>query len=198
MIKPIPGSNEVAAKGGKAKPVMKREESESESESDDEVDDNEVDNDVEENDDNVSDEESSDEPVNDDNDNDNNDDQATDCMYKTNKKKPINLDAVDDADDDDAVFDDDLEVKHETIITDPKDRKTKMFLYRYEYVRALGERANMLAYGAKPMVKNVDNLTPKEIAKLELKMGVMPYIIQRKLPDGTIERFNINELKKLT
>ena len=45
------------------------------------------------------------------------------------------------------------------------------------------------------MVKGAEKLDPKEIAKLELKMGVLPIIIIRTLPTGQKERWKVNELQ---
>ena len=64
----------------------------------------------------------------------------------------------------------------------------------YERVRLLGERAKQISLGAKPMVKNVDNLGPKEIARLELEQKVLPLIIIRTLPNGLKEKWRVNEL----
>ena len=50
---------------------------------------------------------------------------------------------------------------------------TRPFLTKYEKVKLLATRTNQLARGAKPMIKNVDySITPKELAKLELKEKV--------------------------
>lgn len=74
------------------------------------------------------------------------------------------------------------------------DRITKPFMTKYEKVRVLGIRTQQLASGAKPMVKDVTNLTPYEISKLELKMKMLPLIIQRPLPNGNIEQWKVQEL----
>ena len=65
----------------------------------------------------------------------------------------------------------------------------------YERVRIIGERATQLSYGAKPMIKNVNNLEPKEIAKLELQEKLIPLIIIRTLPNGQKEKWKISELE---
>ena len=76
----------------------------------------------------------------------------------------------------------------------PEDRITKPYLFEFERVRILGERAKQISMGAKPMIKNVDNLDPKTIAKLELTNKIIPLIILRELPDGRIEKWKIEEL----
>lgn len=111
-----------------------------------------------------------------------------DCVYNY---------ADDRSDDDDGqeiVFDDDgLEITSEIIPSDQ--RRTKPILFKYERVRLLGDRAQQLTLGAKPMIKNVEGLTPKEIAELEIAQNVIPLIIQRPLPNGKKERWYIKELK---
>lgn len=67
-------------------------------------------------------------------------------------------------------------------------------LTKYERVRVIGERTNLLARGAKPMILNVDNLTPQEIAEEELKQKVIPFKIKRELPDNTYEIWKLSEL----
>ena len=59
----------------------------------------------------------------------------------------------------------------------------------------LGQRARQLSLGAKSMIKNVENLDPKIVAKLELEKRVIPLIILRGLPNGTIEKWKVSELE---
>ena len=79
-------------------------------------------------------------------------------------------------------------------IVKPEERVTKPFLTKFERVRLLGDRAKQLSLGAKPMLKNTELLNPKEIARLELEKKVIPLIIERTLPNGKKERWNITEL----
>ncbi len=67
---------------------------------------------------------------------------------------------------------------------------------KYEYVRLLGTRTKQLAMGAKPMIKNVQGLSSKEIAILELKNNTTPLIIKRPLPNKRYELWKVNELIK--
>jgi DNA-directed RNA polymerase I, II, and III subunit RPABC2 len=107
------------------------------------------------------------------------------CLYNFTKVDP---DEEDD-DDDIGIEDDEPEVN----IKD-NEKMTKPYLTKYERVRALGARAKQISMGAKPMLKNIDNLSAKEIAKLELENKVMPFIIERPLPNGKVEIWNINDL----
>lgn len=78
----------------------------------------------------------------------------------------------------------------------PNDKRiTKPFLTKYERVRLTGDRTRQLASGAKPMVKNIQNMSSLEIAKLEIEKNVIPLIIERPLPNGLKERWYIHELE---
>lgn len=115
------------------------------------------------------------------------------CFYKYVSKKKKNIDDDEDDEEEEAlVFDDDNKVFDE--IVKPEERVTKPFLTKFERVRLLGDRAKQLSLGAKPMLKNTELLNPKEIARLELEKKVIPLIIERTLPNGKKERWNISEL----
>lgn len=113
-----------------------------------------------------------------------------DCMYK--KAKVKNFDA-DDEEELELVYDDDNVVFDE--IVKLEDRITKPFMTIFERVRIIGDRAKQLSLGAKPMIKGLETMNPKEVAKLELEKGVMPLIIERVLPNGKKERWYTHELK---
>lgn len=92
------------------------------------------------------------------------------------------------------IFDDDNSGSKPDIV--PADLKiTRPFLTKYERNRIKGDRIQQLTLGAKPLIKNCEHLTPKEIAELEIDNNVIPLIIERPLPDGTKERWYIGELK---
>jgi DNA-directed RNA polymerase subunit K/omega len=74
-------------------------------------------------------------------------------------------------------------------------RISKPILTKYEYVRLLTDRSKQLAQGAKPMLKNIQDLSSKEIAKLELKNKIIPLIIERPVPNSTSERWKLSELE---
>jgi len=115
------------------------------------------------------------------------------CLYNFKKKKSTK-DTEDDNFDDDYFFDE--ETGTNTILyVDPDDRITKPIMTKFERVRLLGDRTRQLSLGAKPMVKNISNLSPKEIAKMELSLGMMPLNVDRQLPNGRIERWKSSELK---
>ena len=72
---------------------------------------------------------------------------------------------------------------------------TKPILTKYEFVRLLTDRSKQLAQGAKPMLKNISELSSKEIAKLELKNKIIPLIIERPVPNSGVERWKLSELE---
>jgi DNA-directed RNA polymerase subunit K/omega len=119
-------------------------------------------------------------------------DKDDNCMYKFNRKNFD--DDEDEVDDEELSFEDD-NVKYDDLITNPEDREAKPVLTKYERVRILGDRAKQISLGAKPMLLEVDDLSPKEIAKLELEKGVIPLIIEKVFPDGKRERWKVSELK---
>ena len=80
-------------------------------------------------------------------------------------------------------------ITNENRITNPR-------LTRYEMVRLIGERTKQLTMGAKPLVKNVHDLSYEEIAMHELKNNMIPFKIKRPLPNNRIEVWEIKELDK--
>lgn len=116
------------------------------------------------------------------------------CMYRFTGKKSAIGDDADDADGEEFYFEEDEKLIQNIYVPNDK-RITRPTLTKYERVRVLGERAKQLSLNAKPMIKDVEKLDPKEIAKEELKRGVLPMIIIRPLPTGQKERWKVNELK---
>lgn len=115
------------------------------------------------------------------------------CVYKF-KDKPDVDETYDEYIFDDLTMDDEYRTGQSEV---PKTTEniTRPILFKFERVRILGLRAKQLQYGAKPMIKNVEGLNPKEIAKLELENKKIPFIIERTLPNGKKERFKISQLK---
>ena len=104
------------------------------------------------------------------------------------------------------VSEDDLDIIEEEFFSDDQDdetlpnrvpddeRITKPIMTKYERVRLLGIRTRQLALGAKPMIKNSESLSSKEIAELELENNIIPLIIIRPLPNGRKEYWKVSEL----
>jgi len=106
-----------------------------------------------------------------------------------------------DSDNDDCIYDDDGEVgidddeiKGSKIVL-KEERKTKAKLTYYERVSLKETRVSHLNRKAKPLVKNTEGLSTKEIAELEIKSKTnIPMKIRRTRPDGMIEIWDIEEL----
>lgn len=124
------------------------------------------------------------------------------CFYKfafgkTNEASADDVeDDVDsDVEDETLIEDDTKDIKHEKSKLVPSDERiTKPVLTKYERVRLLGDRSKQLSLGAPPMIKNADNLTPREIAELEIINKTIPIIIRRPIPNGLEEEWHIKEL----
>ena len=87
--------------------------------------------------------------------------------------------------------------KQESFVVVPNDKRlTNPRMTKYEMVRLIGERTKQLTMLAKPLVKNIDDLTYEEIAILELRKNVIPFKIKRPLPNNTLEVWDIEELYK--
>jgi DNA-directed RNA polymerase subunit K/omega len=69
-------------------------------------------------------------------------------------------------------------------------------LTKYEMVRILGERTKQLKMGAKPLIKNYQDLSYEKIAEEELKVNMIPFKIKRQLPNGKYEIWLLNELSQ--
>ena len=80
------------------------------------------------------------------------------------------------------------------IFLEGDNRITNKFLTKYEYVRLIEDRATQLNLESKPMIKNADGLTSREIAMEEIKQKVIPLKIIRNLPNGLKEKWKISEL----
>ena len=95
-------------------------------------------------------------------------------------------------------FDEDcyIEQPNSVIFLEKDMRITNPRLTRYEMVRILGERTKQLTMGAKPLVKNYQELTYDQIAIEELKHNMIPFKIKRPLPNKRMEEWSIEELDK--
>lgn len=108
-----------------------------------------------------------------------------DCMYNFKENNIIDEEEFNEVfDDDNMVFDE---------VVPENERITKPVLSIYERVRIIGDRARQLLEGAKPMIKGAEKLNPKEIARLELDKGVLPFKIVRELPNGKKEIWRLKE-----
>lgn len=90
----------------------------------------------------------------------------------------------------------DVHPEHLTKYVKGDQRITNPRLTRYEMVRIIGERTKQLTMGAKPLVKNCQDLSYEDIAVEELKLNMTPFKIKRPMPNNKIEIWEIKELDK--
>ena len=124
---------------------------------------------------------------------DNEADDNDDCIYKKTKTDRDRAFYVNDDDDDDDT--DVEEVNDDNRYVPKEDRKSKPYLFKFERVRLLQDRAGQIIRGSDPMIKNVNHLSAKTIAKLELESTNIPLYIERDMPGGKIEVWRVDELK---
>jgi DNA-directed RNA polymerase I, II, and III subunit RPABC2 len=74
-----------------------------------------------------------------------------------------------------------------------KPNPTLSFLTRFEITSVLGYRALQLNTGAEPLIET-DLTDSYQIAKKELEMAKLPFIIRRPLPDGTFVHVKVQDL----
>jgi DNA-directed RNA polymerase subunit K/omega len=91
-------------------------------------------------------------------------------------------------------------VSHTFEVVEEKGRKsarhkTSPYMTKYEYTRLIAQRAIQLSKGVDyPRIDATGMYDPKEIAIRELHERVLPYIILRKLPDGTEESWDPKDM----
>ena len=88
------------------------------------------------------------------------------------------------------------EINEDEYLLKGDDRISANRLTKYEMVRILGERTKQLTMGAKPLIKNYEDLNYERISEEELKLNMIPYKIKRPLPNGKYEIWTLEELKK--
>lgn len=79
----------------------------------------------------------------------------------------------------------------------PIARKTSIYMTKYEYTRLIAARALQISAGGengRPRVKTEGIYDPMAIARLEIHQRAVPLVIQRTLPDGTVETWNAKEM----
>ena len=76
----------------------------------------------------------------------------------------------------------------------PKNHSTKNILSKYEKVKILGLRAEQLQRGAKPYVEVDLPFSAIEVAKKELAQRKIPFLVCRKLSNGTKEYWRLNDM----
>jgi DNA-directed RNA polymerase I, II, and III subunit RPABC2 len=117
----------------------------------------------------------------------------------TEEEEEEENDAEENIDDDEKILFDISETENNSKFVHSALRITKPFINIYEKTRVLSTRAKQLSLGAKPLIKIEGNqkLSPFEIATLEYKNKMIPYIIKRKLPDDKYELWQVSELEDI-
>ena len=84
---------------------------------------------------------------------------------------------------------------------DPKNNKSTPVLSKYERAAVLGHRIEQLARGSQAFVPipvlppgTPTHALPTLIAEEELRQGKIPFVLKRKLPDGTAEYWRLRDL----
>ena len=90
---------------------------------------------------------------------------------------------------------DDAAAKNKHIVNEYAE--SSPYMTKYERARLLGERAEALSNGSRPLVDCSGVTDPLEIARLELLHGVLPFCIQRARSDGTYEIWQIRDFLPL-
>ena len=85
---------------------------------------------------------------------------------------------------------------------DTANRTTPPHYSKYEYTMLLGVRAQQLADGAKPLVsfEGLQSSHPQFVWKLaekEVQERKLPFILHRRLPNGTSEYWSATELSAI-
>jgi DNA-directed RNA polymerase subunit K/omega len=84
---------------------------------------------------------------------------------------------------------------HKIYNKDFKPLKTPKYMTLFEYTAILGKRASQLQDNVPILISDYDkNDSLMEIAKKELKERVIPFIIERPLPNGLVEHVHIKYL----
>ncbi len=76
-------------------------------------------------------------------------------------------------------------------------RNTIPVITKYELAAVLAQRAEEIADGQPITIKNPRTTDPVQIAQLEYAVGKTPKKITRTWPDGTVEVWNLCELRNL-
>lgn len=71
----------------------------------------------------------------------------------------------------------------------------KKRLSKYEYTRIIGTRAVQIAMNSPVFIDIGDETDPIKIAEREFKEKKLPFIIERRFPDGSISSIPVSEFQ---
>jgi len=80
-----------------------------------------------------------------------------------------------------------------------QDKKTtRPYITKFERAKIIGVRAEQLAVGAIANISVPEYLTDvRKIAEMEFYEKKIPFMVRRKLPDGTFELFRLTDFKNI-
>lgn len=87
------------------------------------------------------------------------------------------------------------EEKVNTRVVAKSDRRTHPIMTKFEYSFLVSQRAYMIEHDSPLMFPETKLIHAIDIAKEEIEKGINPIVIQRVLPNGSIEEWYCNELK---
>jgi DNA-directed RNA polymerase subunit K/omega len=90
--------------------------------------------------------------------------------------------------------------RNEVVENVKEPRITREYFTKYEYTALMATRAQQLADGAKPLVeltglKTSDPLFVWNVAKREIALRKLPFLIRRQMPNGTSEFWSAQEME---
>lgn len=110
----------------------------------------------------------------------------------------VDEDAVSDGDDDytQSVEESEHLLVEDVVVLKGDNRKTSSLLTQYEIAKLLSVRVTHLARGAAPLINTPMNSDTKllDVAWQEIRQGVCPYIIRRRINECTCEDWYVSEL----
>ena len=78
------------------------------------------------------------------------------------------------------------------------EKVTRPYITKFERAKIIGVRAEQLAVGATANIHVPKHLTDvRKIAEMEFYEKKIPFIVRRKLPDGTFELFRLTDFKNI-
>lgn len=84
--------------------------------------------------------------------------------------------------------------KQDSAVHVSRTRRPPVAMTKYEHAKVIGVRAEQIARGAQPFVSDEGGrFDPIAIAVRELNAGVLPFVVVRRLPDGTQENRRLRD-----
>lgn len=65
----------------------------------------------------------------------------------------------------------------------------------YEQAALIGQRAEYLSFDASSTLPHLAHMEPLALAERELHAGVLPMLVRRELPNGTVEEIHASKLQ---